>query len=67
LIIEDQRPTLLQVFLRGNPFRGQAGLTAENQTIYQQLIQQTSFKGLIIYGSPYIKDWFLEQAEFGNS
>jgi beta-glucosidase len=28
-----------------------------------QLIQQTSLKGLIIYGSPYIKDWFLEQID----
>ncbi|MGK7932850.1 MAG: glycoside hydrolase family 3 N-terminal domain-containing protein [Microcystaceae cyanobacterium] len=63
LITTDKRPTLLQVFLRGNPFRGQAGLTPENKEIYQQLIEEKIIKGLIIYGSPYIKDWFLEQLD----
>ncbi|MGK7943894.1 MAG: glycoside hydrolase family 3 N-terminal domain-containing protein [Microcystaceae cyanobacterium] len=61
LILDDKRPTLLQVFLRGNPFRGQAWLTVENKAIYQQLLQQKILKGLVILGSPYIKDWFVEQ------
>ena len=29
-ILLDERPTLLQVFIRGNPFRGHAGLTPTN-------------------------------------
>ncbi|MGK7933560.1 MAG: beta-glucosidase, partial [Microcystaceae cyanobacterium] len=63
LIIKDKIPTLLQIFLRGNPFRGQAGLTSETKAIYQSLIQKKVIQGLIIYGSPYIKEWFLEQID----
>ncbi|MEO1466335.1 MAG: glycoside hydrolase family 3 N-terminal domain-containing protein, partial [Cyanobacteria bacterium J06633_1] len=33
-ILLDERPTLLQIFIRGNPFRGHAGLTAQTQAIY---------------------------------
>ncbi len=57
-ILSDRRPTLLQVFIRGNPFRGNAGLTAKAKQIYQQLIESDLVKGIIIYGSPYVFDWF---------
>ncbi len=60
-ITKDNKPTLLQIFLRGNPFRGHAGLTPEVKKVYQKLINSDTIKGLIIYGSPYIKDWFLSQ------
>ncbi len=55
----DSCPTLLQVFIRGNPFRGSAGLTATAQEIYRHLLTKGMIEGLIIYGSPYVLDWFL--------
>jgi beta-glucosidase len=57
-ILGDLRPTLLQIFLRGNPFRGTAGLTAIAQQIYQHLLETNTVQGIIIYGSPYILEWF---------
>ncbi len=62
-VLEDERKTLLQVFIRGNPFRGNAGLTDEAQTIYKKLLKHKIVKGLIIYGSPYVKDWFLNETK----
>ncbi|MGA1262974.1 MAG: glycoside hydrolase family 3 N-terminal domain-containing protein [Prochlorothrix sp.] len=50
-----RHPTLLQVFLRGNPFLGSAGA---NQGAIEQwlktLLDQDCLWGLVIYGSPYI-------------
>lgn len=57
-ILLDSRPTLLQVFIRGNPFRGRAGLTGKTQTIYQELLAKELVTGIVIYGSPYVLDWF---------
>ena len=62
-VLEDDRNTLLQVFIRGNPFRGNAGLTDEVQKIYRKLLKYKIVKGLIIYGSPYVKDWFLNETK----
>lgn len=50
--------TLLQVFIRGNPFRGTAGLTARAQEFYQQLLKTNQVEAVIIYGSPYVLQWF---------
>ncbi len=58
-ILADSRVTLLQLFIRGNPFRGAAGLTSKAQAIYRQLWQNQQLEGLIIYGSPYVLDWFI--------
>ena len=58
-ILADSRATLLQLFIRGNPFRGAAGLTSKAQAIYRQLWQNQQLEGLIIYGSPYVLDWFI--------
>lgn len=57
----DARTTLLQVFIRANPFRGSAGLTPKAQQFYQHLFEQKLVRGLIIYGSPYVLDWFRSQ------
>jgi beta-glucosidase len=57
-ILLDTRPTLLQIFVRGNPFRGNAGLTNKTKEIYQQLLAKGQIKGIIIYGSPYVLQWF---------
>ena len=61
LINQDSRPTLLQLFIRGNPFRGSAGLTPEAQQQYQQLLDSDRLIGLVIYGSPYVRAWFESQ------
>lgn len=55
------RKTLLQIFIRGNPFRGTAGLTEKAISQYQLLSHSGNLVGLVIYGSPYVKDWFLSQ------
>ncbi len=49
---------LLQIFIRGNPFRGTAGLTEKAKDFYQQLFQNNSIQAVIIYGSPYVLDCF---------
>ena len=59
LIAEDERKTLLQLFVRGNPFRGSAGLSPEAIEQYQKLIKSDRLLALIVYGSPYILDLFL--------
>jgi beta-glucosidase len=60
-ISDQDQPVLLQVFIRGNPFRGQAGLTAIAQETFTHLIETKTLQGLILYGSPYILDWFKQQ------
>ena len=57
-ILLDSRPTLLQVFIRGNPFRGNAGLTANTKQIYQRLLRNKQLLAVAIYGSPYVLQWF---------
>ncbi len=57
-ILLDSRPTLLQVFIRGNPFRGNAGLTTNAKQIYQRFISSGQAVGIVIYGSPYVMEWF---------
>jgi beta-glucosidase len=57
-ILLDSRPTLLQVFIRGNPFRGNAGLSNKSKAIYRQLITNQQVTGIAIYGSPYVLEWF---------
>lgn len=58
-IAQDSRKTLLQLFIRGNPFRGSANLTPEAITQYNQLLQCDRLIALIIYGSPYVWQWFI--------
>ncbi len=53
-------PILLQVFKRGNPFRGKASLTPSQEEFYRQLFRQPGFQGLVIYGSPYLRQWFCQ-------
>lgn len=52
--IPPAQPTLIQIFSRGNPFRGNAGLSDQAQAKLQQLSRSPYFQGMIIYGSPYI-------------
>jgi beta-glucosidase len=52
-------PTLLQLFIRGNPFRGSAGLSKLAKDWVDALLESGQLKGLMIYGSPYILETFL--------
>ncbi|MBR8830535.1 MAG: Beta-hexosaminidase [Chroococcopsis gigantea SAG 12.99] len=61
LLTPQSLPTLLQVFIRGNPFRGSAGLTPQLQEVYKPLLESGYIKGIVVYGSPYIVDWFKVQ------
>lgn len=54
-------PTLLQLFIRGNPFRGSAGLTETAHAWFQHLLQSGKLQALVIYGSPYVLEQFLPQ------
>lgn len=55
-VVLDNRPTLLQLFLRGNPFRGSAGLTPATQQWLAVLLGSEQVHALVIYGSPYSLD-----------
>lgn len=56
---QDWQPTLLQLFIRGNPFRGSAGLTQAAQEWFERLVASEQLQALVIYGSPYILETFL--------
>jgi beta-glucosidase len=53
------QPTLLQLFIRGNPFRGSAGLTEAATGWFDFLVESKQLCGLLIYGSPYLLEQFL--------
>lgn len=53
------QPTLLQLFIRGNPFRGSAGLTPLAQDLFKKLLGNAELQALVIYGSPYLLEQFL--------
>ncbi len=50
------RPTFMQIFLRGNPFRGSAALSSLIQAWMEALLQANCLRGVVIYGSPYAFD-----------
>lgn len=55
------QPILLQIFIRGNPFLGRAGLTSAMKKFYQEILTQNAIDALLIYGSPYVLDSLLDQ------
>ena len=57
-VLEDNRETLLQIFVRGNPFRGSSGFNKTSRRCHHELFKKSIIQGLIIYGSPYVLDWF---------
>jgi beta-glucosidase len=52
-------PTLLQIFIRGNCFRGSAGLTQAAQDWFKKLLKTGELQAVLIYGSPYVSEQFL--------
>ncbi len=61
LKLRTDQPTLLQLFIRGNPFRGSAGLTQTAQICLDQLLSNDCLQGLVLYGSPYAWRTFISQ------
>ncbi len=57
--IDSFSATLLQVFIRGNCFRGSAGLTEAAQNWFQKLLTTGELQAVLIYGSPYVLEKFL--------
>jgi beta-glucosidase len=52
------QPTLLQLFVRGNPFRGSAGMSQMAEAWFHYLLKTEQLRALAIYGSPYILEKF---------
>ncbi|NJN30030.1 MAG: hypothetical protein HC824_05950 [Synechococcales cyanobacterium RM1_1_8] len=61
LQLNARQPTLLQLFIRGNPFRGSAGLTQTAQLCLDQLLTHHNLQALVLYGSPYAWRTFISQ------
>jgi beta-glucosidase len=51
-------PTLLQVFIRGNPFGGPVQVTSLAREWLKRLVEAGQLQALVIYGSPYVLDEF---------
>jgi beta-glucosidase len=49
-------PVLVQLFVRGNPFRGNAGQGEPWAAALEQLQQAGRLAGVAVYGSPYLWD-----------
>lgn len=47
------QPMLLQLFIRGNPFRGSAGSTDLALNCLGELLGKGNLLGVVLYGSPY--------------
>ncbi len=47
-------PVLLQLFVRGNPFRGSSAASEPWAQVVLQLQQLNRLAGLVVYGSPYL-------------
>lgn len=60
------KPTLLQVFIRGNPFRGSAGLTPAATEWFKRLLKTGDLQAMVIYGSPYVLQQFLPNLPFNT-
>jgi beta-glucosidase len=59
LVQAHPEPTILQLFIRGNPFRGSAGLSQLAKDWFDALLKTGQLSGLVMYGSPYTLETFL--------
>lgn len=62
------RPSLVQLFVRGNPFRGSAALMQLAMTWLDALREGDRLQGVVVYGSPYALEQLrphLGQAAYG--
>jgi len=58
--LDTSQPTLLQIFSRGNPFRGEAGLSEFAANCFAHLNTRNCLAGLVVYGSPYVLESLLD-------
>ncbi len=56
LNLDNISSVFVQIFSRGNPFRGSAGMYDRIETLIKQLISQNKLKAIALYGSPYNLD-----------
>jgi len=54
--LDKTTPTLVQIFSRGNPFRGSAGMYEQIENLIKQLLRHNQLKAIALYGSPYNLD-----------
>ncbi|MFW6357970.1 MAG: beta-glucosidase, partial [Chroococcales cyanobacterium] len=59
--LDISHPILVQLFIRGNPFRGSAGLTENAQIKFKKMLRKSKIQAFVIYGSPYVMHWFSSQ------
>jgi beta-glucosidase len=52
------QPTILQIFIRGNPFGGGLGIGATAKQLCHDLLAANQLQGLVVYGSPYLFEEF---------
>jgi beta-glucosidase len=57
--LETNSPTLLQMFIRGNPFRGSAKLTNAAENLFKKLLTNGNLQAFVLYGSPYVWQQFI--------
>ncbi len=50
---------MLQIFIRGNPFRGSARLTEAADNLFKKLLTNSKIQALVVYGSPYAMQYFI--------
>jgi beta-glucosidase len=55
----DWQPTLLQLFIRSNPFRDSSGLTRVALHWLEFLVQTEQIQALVLYGTPYVLERFV--------
>ncbi len=58
---DDLSPILVQIFVRGNPFRGQAGLSVILSAWLESLLNSPNLQAIAIYGSPYMLEHLRSQ------
>lgn len=63
--LSDFDATLLQLFVRGNPFRGSADRDQITQTWLDYLLKTQQLQALVIYGSPYVYQQLQTQVPAG--
>lgn len=57
--LEGNHPTLLQMFIRGNPFRSSAELTKAAEDLFKKLLTTDDLQAFVLYGSPYVLQQFI--------
>lgn len=57
----ENQPTILQIFIRGNPFGGGLGIVAMAKQLCSSLLATNRLQALVVYGSPYLFAEFIQE------